>query len=405
MRSNNPKNKSLVEIHKDNGGYSIEFTVDRTIPEFNQGAEKCELTWIDSFTEFENVLQGQHRTAWKQVLHEHFPEPVDATRPVPSEQNRNSEENYRRALALFLQRTLNEKKPRDRQYIYLQPGGDYTFQKAMMTKPFDHLRRFEEMLRSAEALPAGDMPGPNDALQVEWFYMSFHQEDRNRYLESGRRLCDETLATVSEYFDAIYNSQMADGSLTKKREKQIEFRAKRELRHDMAKRYNDKIRHFANQRYGREERHKERGNSHRRIFDKSRSYRRDDRDTSRHFKRDDGTTRRPPSERTRFSRERPATSMGRRANIPSTSASKTLKIKTRTSMTRSATTRRTTTTSKSRRTTRGLTRVGLRPLQATAQYQAQRSKSKRKSSTMFTSIKMRREEVLGWLMCLARGRA
>ena len=297
LRSNNPKNKSLVEIHKDNGGYSIEFTVDRTIPEFNQGAEKCELTWIDSFTEFENVLQGQHRTAWKQVLHEHFPEPVDATRPVPSEQNRNSEENYRRALALFLQRTLNEKKPRDRQYIYLQPGGDYTFQKAMMTKPFDHLRRFEEMLRSAEALPAGDMPGPNDALQVEWFYMSFHQEDRNRYLESGRRLCDETLATVSEYFDAIYNSQMADGSLTKKREKQIEFRAKRELRHDMAKRYNDKIRHFANQRYGREERHKERGNSHRRVFDKSRSYRRDDRDKSRHFKRDDGRNHKAPPKR------------------------------------------------------------------------------------------------------------
>ena len=79
------------------------------------------------------------------------------------------------------------------------------------------------MLRSAEALPAGDMPGPNDALKVEWFYMSFHQEDRNRYLESGRRLCNETLVTVSKYFDNIYNSQMADGSLTKKREKQIEF--------------------------------------------------------------------------------------------------------------------------------------------------------------------------------------
>ncbi len=117
-----------------------------------------------------------------------------------------------------------------------------------MTKPIDHLRRFEEMLCSAEALAAGNMPGPNDALMIEWFYMSFHQEDRNWYLESGRRLCDETLATVSEYFDNIYNSQMADGSLTKKREKQIEFRAKHELRHEMAKRYNDKIRHLAMRR-------------------------------------------------------------------------------------------------------------------------------------------------------------
>jgi hypothetical protein len=263
LRSNNPKNKNLLEIHKDNGGYSVEFTINKTIPEVNQGAEKCELTWADSFTEFENVLQGQHKTAWNQTLHEHFPEPVDATRPVPSDQDCNSDENFCRAILLFLQWTLNEKKPSNRQYIYLQPGGDYIFQKAMMTKPIDHLCRFEEMLCSAEALPAGDMPAPNDALKIEWFYMSFHQEDRNRYLKSGRRLCDETLATVVKYFDNIFNSQMADGSLTKKGEKQIEFRAKRKLCHKMVKRYNDKICHFANQRYGRDDCRHERGHSHR----------------------------------------------------------------------------------------------------------------------------------------------
>jgi hypothetical protein len=151
---------------------------------------------------------------------------------------------------LFLQRTLNEKKPRDRQYIYLQPGGDHIFQKAMMTKLIDHLCRFEEMLCSAEALPAGDMPAPNNALKIEWFYMSFYQEDRTRYLKSGRRLYDETLATVVKYFDNIFNLQMADGSLTKKRKKQIEFCAKRKLRHKMSKRYNDKICHLANQHYG-----------------------------------------------------------------------------------------------------------------------------------------------------------
>jgi hypothetical protein len=94
LRSNNPRNKNLVEIHKDNGGYSIKFTVDKTIPKFNQGAEKCKLTWVDSFTEFENVLQGQHKTAWKQTLHEHFPEPVDATRLVPSDKDCNSNETF-----------------------------------------------------------------------------------------------------------------------------------------------------------------------------------------------------------------------------------------------------------------------------------------------------------------------
>jgi hypothetical protein len=44
LQSNNPQNKSRVEIHKDNGRYSIDFTVDKTISEFNKGAEKCVLT-------------------------------------------------------------------------------------------------------------------------------------------------------------------------------------------------------------------------------------------------------------------------------------------------------------------------------------------------------------------------
>ena len=188
---------------------------------------------------------------------------------------------------LFLQRTLNEKKSRDRQYIYVQPGGDHIFQKAMMTKPIDHLRRFKEMLRSAKALPVGDMPTPNNTLKVEWFYTSFHQEDRTRYLKSRRRLCNETLETITKYFNNIYNLQVADGSLTKKREKQIKFRAKHELRHEMAKRYNDKICNFANQRYGCNDRHQERGHSHCRTYDKSRPYKRHDRDHKSHYKRND----------------------------------------------------------------------------------------------------------------------
>ncbi len=125
FQSNNPRNKSHVEIHKDNGKYGIEFTIDKTIPKFNKGAEKCDLSWSDSFVEFENVLQGHHKTAWKQRLHEHFPEPVNAMVPVPAMQDCSLEESFHQAIQLFIQRTLNKKKPRDRQYIYMQPGGDY----------------------------------------------------------------------------------------------------------------------------------------------------------------------------------------------------------------------------------------------------------------------------------------
>jgi hypothetical protein len=121
----------------------------------------------DSFTEFRKVLQGHHRTGWKQVLQEHFPEPVDATVPVTAEQDCNLEENFHQVIQLFIQRTLNKKKPRDRQYIYLQPSRDHVFQKPMIQTPMDHLLRFEEMIQTAEALPAGDMHPPNQVLQLE----------------------------------------------------------------------------------------------------------------------------------------------------------------------------------------------------------------------------------------------
>ncbi len=67
----------------------------------------------------------------------------------------------------------------------------------------------------AEALPAGDMHPPNQVLQLEWLYMSFHKEDRAKYIKSGQRLSNETLESVAEYFKNIFNLEVADGSLAK----------------------------------------------------------------------------------------------------------------------------------------------------------------------------------------------
>ncbi len=88
-------------------------------------------------------------------------------------------ENFSRAIKLFLMQTLNEKKPRDCQYIYMAPGGDHGIHKDLMMQPLDHLHWFQEMLRIAELLPEGDIVSPNAALQVEWFYMSFHKSDHS----------------------------------------------------------------------------------------------------------------------------------------------------------------------------------------------------------------------------------
>jgi hypothetical protein len=113
----------------------------------------------------------------------------------------------------------------------------------MMQTPVEHLQRFKEMIQMAEALSAGDMHPPNQALQLEWFYMSFHKEDRAKYVESGRRLIKETLESLAEYYENIFNSQVADGSLANKRERQIEQRVRRNMRHELCKRYDEKVRH------------------------------------------------------------------------------------------------------------------------------------------------------------------
>jgi hypothetical protein len=85
------------------------------------------------------------------------------------------------------------------------------------------------MICTAEALPAGDMQPPNKALQLKWFYLSFHSEDSAKYVESGQHLCDEMLESVAEYFENIFNSQVADGFLAKKCERQIENRVRCEM--------------------------------------------------------------------------------------------------------------------------------------------------------------------------------
>ncbi len=70
------------------------------------------------------MLQGQYKTAWKQVVHEHFLEPTNPEN-VPVEQDCSSEANFCRAVVLFITKILHKKKPWDRQYIYMMPGGNH----------------------------------------------------------------------------------------------------------------------------------------------------------------------------------------------------------------------------------------------------------------------------------------
>ncbi len=240
LQSNNPRNKYKAEIHKDDGLLGIKFTLDKTISEFIRASEKLNLDYVTSFAKFSNVLLSRYQTNWKQVLHIHFPEPVD-TEVVESAQDRALAENFSHAIDLFLICTLNKKKTRDRQYKYLVPGGDHGIHKKLLTSHSDHLHCFKEMLRITKLLLEGDIPTPNAALQVQWFYMSFHCSDCTEYIRSGRKLSNEMLQTLSKYFESIFLAWISNGLIQRKYDKQLCSAAKRKLCHELDERYREKL--------------------------------------------------------------------------------------------------------------------------------------------------------------------
>jgi hypothetical protein len=138
LQSSDSQHKIKAEVHQNSGKLGVEFTIDKAIPEFEKGAKKVNLDYAHSFVEFKNVLQGQYKTVWKQVVHKYFPEPTNPEN-VPVKQDLSREANFRRAVELFTNKVLHEKKPREWQYIYMMPGGNPNDRKKIKTSPHDHL--------------------------------------------------------------------------------------------------------------------------------------------------------------------------------------------------------------------------------------------------------------------------
>ena len=116
LQSNDLRNKYKTEIPNDLGSLGIEFTLDRTITDFIHGAKRVNLDYVQSFTQFGNVLQGRLLSDWKQVLEDNFPKPADPETASP-EHDCSTADSFKQAIELFLKHTLNEQKPRDRQWI------------------------------------------------------------------------------------------------------------------------------------------------------------------------------------------------------------------------------------------------------------------------------------------------
>jgi hypothetical protein len=131
--------KSRLKSPKTVENLASSLLLAKQSPSSKKGAKKDNLDYAHTFMEFKNVLQGQNKTAWKQVVHEHFLEPT-CPENVPVKQDCSSETNFRCAMEIFTIKVLHKKKPRDWQYIYMMPSGNQKVQKKIKTSPIDKSR-------------------------------------------------------------------------------------------------------------------------------------------------------------------------------------------------------------------------------------------------------------------------
>ena len=85
----------------------MEFVYEKTLPDFIQAATKLDWDWYETFSQFENVLEGSYKTAWREVLKDHFSDEGIVER---------DEEGFYRAVRLFVCTILDCEMPRDVQY-------------------------------------------------------------------------------------------------------------------------------------------------------------------------------------------------------------------------------------------------------------------------------------------------
>ena len=99
-------------------------------------------TWPQSFLEFEKVLGDSYQTSWHEVLAKYFLESLDGKETT----SHHEEDVFTQAIKLFIKKVLNNDKPRNLQYIYMQLGGNNCLAKDLLTPPRLHAQRFKEML-------------------------------------------------------------------------------------------------------------------------------------------------------------------------------------------------------------------------------------------------------------------
>ncbi len=131
-----------AEVCIDSGTLRMEFSLKKTLAQFNQAGTRLNWSWEETFLEFQNILGDSYCTTWHEVLNEHFPKPLEEV----STHLCNKKEDFEQPIELFIKKILDNRKPQDLQYIYMAPGDDYCLVKDLLTLPRVHLHCFKEML-------------------------------------------------------------------------------------------------------------------------------------------------------------------------------------------------------------------------------------------------------------------
>ncbi len=97
-----------------------------------QAATKLNWSWYMTFSEFENVLAGSYKTAWREVAKDHFSDESNIIETL------NDEAGFYKAVRIFVCTILDSETPRDVQYVCLAPCGDHRILKDLLTAPRDN---------------------------------------------------------------------------------------------------------------------------------------------------------------------------------------------------------------------------------------------------------------------------
>ena len=76
-----------------------------------------------------------------------------------------------------------------------------------------HSHCFKKKLRIAKYLPEGDILKPLDELALQWYYMSYHKNNRKKFVLSGKTLNDETIESVMTFFQDLFEQKKLDGTI------------------------------------------------------------------------------------------------------------------------------------------------------------------------------------------------